>query len=109
MIAAAHVHAILALAAATLGSSRREHAEDLEGGRSRSEPDRIVIHDLKPRGIRHSSGSGLATQGTFRAIGREICPKPLRNVKISGPGQTHINCIGLGCRGSPIAAPGLSS
>ena len=35
MIAAAHVHAILALAAATLGSSRREHAEDLQGRRSR--------------------------------------------------------------------------
>jgi hypothetical protein len=58
MIAAAHVHAILALAAATLGSSRREHAEDLEGGRSRSEPDRIVIHDLKPGGSGIPAGQG---------------------------------------------------
>ena len=58
MITAAHVHAKLALAAATLGSSRREHAEDLEGGRSRSEPDRIVIHDLKPGGSGIPAGQG---------------------------------------------------
>ena len=71
MIAAAHVHAILALAAATPGSSRREHAEDdLEGGRSRSEPDRIVIHDLKPGGSGIPAGLGLATEGPFRANGR---------------------------------------
>ena len=67
MIAAAHVHAILALAAAALGSSRREHAEDLEGGRSRSEPDRIVIHDLQPgdqafQRVRVSHPGQLATR-----------------------------------------------